>query len=319
MQFIFAGKAHPQDLLGKELIKKVVHQSRSEGFRRKLVFIENYDINIARYLVQGVDVWLNTPRRPYEACGTSGMKAAANGALNLSVFDGWWPEAYDGNNGWAIGSGEEFEDQDYQDKIDANSLYELLENEVVPKFFDRGPDGIPHAWIDMMKNSMASICVTFNSHRMIEDYMEDYYIQAGQAHQVLGENRLDRAQELRDWKQRVRSLWKDVKILDVSLPAGDRVALGEELEVTATIQLGGLRDEEVVVDLTHGLIGQDGDKLANRDITTMRSSEQVSEGVWRFSGTIPGDETGVYGYGIRVLPFHPYLFSPLSMNLITSE
>jgi len=319
VQFIFAGKAHPQDLLGKELIKKVVHQSRSEGFRRKLVFIENYDINIARYLVQGVDVWLNTPRRPYEACGTSGMKAAANGALNLSVLDGWWPEAYDGNNGWAIGGGEEFEDQDYQDKFDANSLYELLENEVVPKFFDRGPDGIPHAWIDMMKNSMASICVTFNSHRMIEDYMEHYYIQAGQAHQVLGENRLARAQELRDWKQRVRNLWKDVKILDVSLPAGDRVALGEDLDVTATIQLGGLRDEEVVVDLTHGLIGHDGDKLANRDITTMRSSEQISEGVWRFSGTIPCDETGVYGYGIRVLPFHPYLFSPLSMNLITSE
>ncbi len=318
VQFIFAGKAHPQDLLGKELIKKVIHQSRSEGFHRKLVFIENYDINIARYLVQGVDVWLNTPRRPYEACGTSGMKAAANGALNLSVLDGWWPEAYDRTNGWAIGSGEEYEDQDYQDRVDSNSLYELLENEVVPKFFDRGPDGLPHAWIDMMKNSMASICVMFNSHRMIEDYMEQYYVQAGQAHQILGENRLARARELRDWKQRVRNLWKDVKILDVSLPAGDRVALGEDLEVTATIRLGGLRDEEVVVDLTNGLMSQDGEKLTNRDITTMRSTEQISEGVWRFSGTIPCDETGVYGYGIRVLPFHPYLFSPLSMNLMTS-
>ena len=317
VQFIFAGKAHPQDHLGKELIKKVVHQSRSEGFRRKLVFLENYDINVARYLVQGVDVWLNTPRRPYEACGTSGMKAAANGVLNLSVLDGWWPEAYDGKNGWAIGSGEEYEDQEYQDKIDSNSLYELLEREVVPRFFDRGPDGLPHAWIDMMKNSMASICVTFNSHRMIEDYMNDYYVQAGQAHQILGENRLDRARELRDWKQKVRNLWKDVKILDVSLPGGDRVALGEELDVIATIRLGGLTKEEVVVDLTHGPIGKDGDKLANRDITAMRSSEKVSEGVWRFSGTIPADETGVYGYGIRVLPFHPYLFSPLSMNLIT--
>ncbi|HTY21991.1 MAG TPA: alpha-glucan family phosphorylase [Desulfomonilaceae bacterium] len=317
VQFIFAGKAHPQDLAGKELIKKVVHQSRSEGFRRKLVFIEDYDINIARYLVQGVDVWLNTPRRPYEACGTSGMKAAANGALNLSILDGWWPEAYNGSNGWAIGSGEEFEDPDYQDKVDSTALYELLENEVVPRFFDRGPDGLPHAWIDMIKNSMATICVRFNSHRMIEDYMNDYYIQAGLAHQVLGETRLSRARELRDWKQKVRSQWKDVKILEVSLPQGDRVALGDELEVNATIQLGGLRDEEVIVDLTHGLIGQDGNQLAGRDITAMRSSGKVAEGVWRFTGTIPCDETGVYGYGIRVLPFHPYLFSPLSMNLLT--
>ena len=281
------------------------------------MFLENYDISIARYLVQGVDVWLNTPRRPYEACGTSGMKAAANGALNLSVLDGWWPEAYDGKNGWAIGSGEEYEDQDYQDKIDSNSLYELLEREVVPRFFDRGPDGLPNAWIDMMKNSMASICVKFNSHRMIEDYMNDYYVQAGLAHQILGENRLERARELRDWKQKVRSLWDNVKILDVSLPGGDRVALGEQLEVTATIRLGGLTNEEVLVDLTHGPIGEDGDKVTNRDVTTMRSSEKLSEGVWRFSGTIPADETGVYGYGIRVLPFHPYLFSPLSMNLIT--
>ncbi len=245
------------------------------------------------------------------------MKAAANGALNLSILDGWWPEAYNGSNGWAIGSGEEFEDPDYQDKVDSTALYELLENEVVPRFFDRGPDGLPHAWIDMIKNSMATICVRFNSHRMIEDYMNDYYIQAGLAHQVLGETRLSRARELRDWKQKVRSQWKDVKILDVSLPQGDRVALGDELEVNATIQLGGLRDEEVIVDLTHGLIGQDGNQLAGRDITAMRSNGKVAEGVWRFTGTIPCDETGVYGYGIRVLPFHPYLFSPLSMNLLT--
>ena len=217
--------------------------------------MENYDINIARYLVQGVDVWLNTPRRPYEACGTSGMKAAANGALNLSVLDGWWPEAYDGNNGWAIGCGEEFEDQDYQDKFDANSLYELLENEVVPKFFDRGPDGLPHAWIDMMKNSMASICVTFNSHRMIEDYMEYYYVQAGQAHQVLGENRLDSGPRIERLETKGQKSLEGCKSIGCFVTGGDRVALGEDLEVTATIQLGGLRDEEVVVDLTHGLVG----------------------------------------------------------------
>jgi starch phosphorylase len=317
VQFIFAGKAHPQDRLGKEMIKQVVHQARSEGFRRKLVFLENYDINMARYLVQGVDVWLNTPRRPNEACGTSGMKAAANGALNLSILDGWWPEAYDGTNGWAIDRGEEYEDTAYQDRVDAASLYDLLEKEVIPLFFDRGPDGHPHAWIEMMKNSMAGICVRFNSHRMIEEYMEDYYMQAGLAHQMLGENRLARARELRDWKQKIRNLWKDVKILDVSLPRGDHLALGEDLDVTATIQLGALRDEEVTVDLCHGMVGQDSEKMINRNVTTMASVEQPSEGVWRFEGTIPCDETGIYAYSIRILPFHPYLFNPLSMSLVT--
>lgn len=316
VQFIFAGKAHPRDRMGKEIIKKVVHQSRSEGFRRRLVFLEDYDINIARYMVQGVDVWLNNPRRPNEACGTSGMKAAANGALNFSILDGWWPEAYDGTNGWAIGNGEEFEDLDYQDRHDANLLYDLLEKEIIPMFFDRGPDGLPHAWIDMMKNSMAKICVKFNSHRMIEEYMEDYYVQAGLAHQILGENRLARAGEIRDWKQKVRNLWKDVQVLDVSMPKGDRGALGDELEVTASVRLGGLTDDEVTVDLCHGIVDQNSDKMISRDLTAMVSTGKVSDDIWSFKGTIPCDETGLYGYNVRVLPFHPYLFNPLSMGLI---
>lgn len=315
VQFIFAGKAHPRDHTGKELIKKVVQQSRQEGFRRKLVFIEDYDLNVARYLVQGVDVWLNNPRRPMEACGTSGMKAAANGALNLSVLDGWWPEAYDGTNGWAVG-GRDYEDPAYQDKVEAEEIYDLLENEVIPLFFDRGPDGIPHRWIQMMKHSMAKVCVQFNSHRMIEEYMEDYYVTAGLAHQILGENRLARAKELRNWKHKVRSLWKDVKILEVSLPAGDRVALGEDLDVTAAIQLGHLSDVEVVVDLCYGPLSQDSETITKRDITVMISRGQQSDGVWKFTGIVPCQETGVYAYRVRVLPFHPCLVNPLSLSLV---
>lgn len=315
VQFIFAGKAHPQDKLGKEIIKKVVHQSRSEGFRRNLVFLENYDINIARYLVQGVDIWLNTPRRPNEACGTSGMKAAANGALNCSILDGWWPEAYDGTNGWAIGNGEEYGDAAYQDRVDADALYHLLEKEIVPLFFDRGPDGLPHGWIEKMKNSMATICVRFNSHRMVEEYMHDYYAQGALAHQVLGESRLARATELRNWKQKVRNAWKDVEVLEVSMPQGDRVALGAELDVTATIRLGELTENEVVVDLVHGTVS-DSDTLLNRDMAAMICEGPSTDGAWRFRGTIPCDETGIYACSIRVLPFHPYLFNPLSMGLV---
>ncbi len=168
----------------------------------------------------------------------------------------------------------------------------------------------------MMKNSMAKICVHFNSHRMIEDYMQEYYSQAGLAHQILGENRLARARDLRDWKQKVRGLWKDVKVLEVSLPRDDRVALGEDLDVAATIQLGQLGKDEVMVDICHGLVGSDGERLLNRDVTGMNFAEQVSEGIFRFTGTIPCDETGIYAYSIRILPFHPYLANPLSMSLV---
>jgi starch phosphorylase len=317
VQFIFAGKAHPVDHHGKELIKKVVHQSRSEGFRRKLVFLEDYDINVARYLVQGVDVWLNTPRRPNEACGTSGMKASANGALNLSILDGWWPEAYDGTNGWAIGSGEEYEDPTYGDQTEATTLYELLENEVIPMFFDRGPDDLPHRWIDMMKHCMATICVRFNSHRMLEEYIDDYYVQAALAHQILGANRLARARELSEWKKKARTVWKDVRVLEVTESRGDRISLGQEFQVSAIIQLGGFQPQEVLVDLCHGRIRPDSDKTAGRQVTAMTSVGPVGDGRWQFDGSIHCDETGVYGYQIRLLPFHPYLFDPLYMNLVT--
>ncbi len=318
VQFIFAGKAHPKDMIGKEIIKKVVHQSRSEGFQRNIVFIEDYDINVARYLVQGCDLWLNTPKRPKEACGTSGMKAAANGVLNLSVLDGWWPEAYDGTNGWSIGGNESYQDSEDEDIVDAEQLYDKLEYEIIPLFFDRAPDGLPHGWIEKMKNSMAKISGYFNSHRMIEQYMEEYYLQAGLAHQILGENKLTRAAELSEWKRKIRSLWKEINVLEVSVPSSDRVSLGQTLQVTASIQLGKLGNEEVVVDLCHGVLGQDGDseKLLNRNITAMVSEEQISPGIWRFKGNINCEETGVFAYNIRVLPFHPYLFNPLSMNLV---
>ncbi|MEW6533518.1 MAG: alpha-glucan family phosphorylase [Thermodesulfobacteriota bacterium] len=317
VQFIFSGKAHPRDGQGKELIKMVVHQARSEGFRRNLVFLEDYDLHVARYLVQGVDVWLNTPRRPNEACGTSGMKAAANGALNMSILDGWWVEGYNGANGWAIGSGEELDDPLYQDQVEARLMYELLENEVVPLFFERGPDGLPHGWIEMMKNSMASICVRFNSHRMIEEYMDDYYIPAGTAHQALGENRYARARGLSEWRKRVRGLWKDVKVLDVSESRGDRISLGEYLTVKASIQLGGLGEHEVLADLCHGRMGPDRDQMIDKSITAMVSVGKSDDGVAHFEGTIHCDDTGVYGYNIRVVPFHPFLFDPLAMNLVT--
>lgn len=315
VQFIFAGKAHPRDNYGKEIIQQVVLQARQEGFRNKLVFLEDYDINLARYMLQGVDVWLNNPRRPMEACGTSGMKAAANGALNVSILDGWWAEAYHEGIGWAIGKGEEFQDEDLQDRVDAEYLYEVLENEVIPTFFDRGPDGHPHNWIEMMKNTMAYCCGEFNSHRMVEDYLEKYYIQAGLAHQILGEKKMNQAREFVNWKHRVRKLWKDLKILDIQAPQGGHVTLGSDMLVEANVNLGELREEEVVVDLCYGRIDPETEEVSHRDVTAMWAEACATDGARKYVGSIPCNETGIYSYNIRILPFHPYLFNPLSMNL----
>jgi len=175
MQIIFSGKAHPRDNMGKELIKQIIHITNDERFRNKIVFLEDYDINIARYLVQGVDVWLNTPIRPKEASGTSGMKVLPNGGLNISVLDGWWDEAYNTKNGWAIGKGEEYSDHGYQDEVESFSLYNILENEVKDVFYNRGVDGLPREWLSIIRESMKSIVPEFNTNRMVKDYTEKYY------------------------------------------------------------------------------------------------------------------------------------------------
>jgi len=176
VQIIFAGKAHPHDTEGKELIRQIVQVSHQERFRHRIVFIEDYDMQVARHLVQGADVWMNTPRRPMEASGTSGMKVAFNGGLNLSILDGWWCEGYQGNNGWAIGKGEVYADLEYQNQVESGALYDLLEKEVVPLFYQSAADGIPRDWVTMVKSSMQSLCPVFSTDRMVEEYAQLFYI-----------------------------------------------------------------------------------------------------------------------------------------------
>ena len=178
VQIIIAGKAHPADNVGKELLKQIIHFIRDERFRQQIVFLEDYDINVARYMVQGVDVWLNTPRRPMEASGTSGMKAAANGVLNLSVLDGWWPEGYSSGTGWTIGWGEEYDDHDYQDAVEGHLLYDTLEREVIPLFYKRDADGLPREWIKDIKTTLKRLGYAFSSNRMVAEYTERFYLDA---------------------------------------------------------------------------------------------------------------------------------------------
>jgi len=183
VQIVLAGKSHPDDKIGKELIRQIVRFAKRKELRRQIVFIEDYDITLARYLVQGADIWLNTPRRPLEACGTSGMKAAANGVLNMSTLDGWWAEAYHPDIGWAIGRGEEYEDYEYQDEVESQSIYDLLEKEIIPLFYDRDDDGLPREWIRRMKATMRTICPEFSSARMVREYCQQFYTPAAEQYQ----------------------------------------------------------------------------------------------------------------------------------------
>src|SRR6185295_9885909 len=203
VQIIFAGKAHPRDHGGKELIAEIHHISRRPEYRRRVVFVEDYDINVARYFVQGVDVWLNNPRRPLEAAGTSGMKVCCNGGLNLSILDGWWVEGYAHDNGWAIGAGEEYTDLTYQDDVESRAIYDLLEQEIVPLFYTRSSDGLPRGWLKVMKRSMGTVCPVFNTNRMVQEYMDKCYSPSADRFDRLTRDKLKGAAALSDWRRRL--------------------------------------------------------------------------------------------------------------------
>jgi len=303
VQIIFAGKAHPKDNEGKEFIRRIVALTHDPRFADRLVFIEDYDINTARYLVQGADVWLNTPRRPLEACGTSGMKSVANGGLHLSILDGWWDEGFQPGLGWAIGRGEEHPGDYPQDEVEGRALYRLLENEVVPLFYRRDAYGLPRGWIGYVKNSLRNLCPAFNSHRMVEDYAEEGYLPASQRYLGLVGNDFAGARELGAWSQRIMENWSQVQVLEVTSPAPPCMIWGQELPISATLRLGGLQPADVAVDAYYGRLGPDG-KFAER-LTHLLEPVGNDDGVWRFEGQVKAQSTGRLGLAVRVVPYHP--------------
>ncbi|MCJ7830019.1 MAG: alpha-glucan family phosphorylase, partial [Desulfobacterales bacterium] len=301
VQFIFAGKAHPRDNEGKDLIRRLVQFARRPKVRNKIIFIENYDIHIARMLVQGADVWLNTPRRPFEACGTSGMKAAVNGVLNLSILDGWWNEGYAEELGWRIGNGEEYIDASYQDGIESQALYNVLENDVLPCFYERKSGTLPARWLKMMKASIRNVLLKFCSHRMVEDYDRRFYVPAiGQLRQ-LTDNQAREAERLMRQREHIRSLWSDIRIdPPVKDPAGP-FRVGEHMRITALAHLGELRPEEVVVQLYYGLL-RSIDSLDTGATEPMEVVEQRDNGDFLFGCTIPCSVSGRFGFTVRIIP-----------------
>lgn len=307
VQLIFSGKAHPADDAGKQLIRTIIQTIKNEPFRGRMVFIEDYDINIARYLVQGADVWLNTPRRPLEACGTSGMKAAANGALSLSILDGWWDEGYLGDNGWAIGAGEEYHNPEYQDQIESRDLYDLLEQSVTPLFYERGIDDIPRDWISMIKRSITSVCPEFNSHRMVSDYVEHSYVPCATTSEVLMKNDFSLLKEMVAWKKRITKDWPSLKIVGVTVDNQSNAIKDHKIDISVTLNVAGHNPDELKVEILHGPINT-YDEFKVRHVTVLDKFRHVeNNGDFVYSGQIPLLYSGLYGYAVRITPYAPYL------------
>ena len=318
VQFIFAGKAHPQDEGGKALIQQVYKFSREEGFENRLVFVEDYDTYIARRLVQGVDLWLNNPLRPLEASGTSGMKLPPNGGLNLSVLDGWWCESYNGNNGWAIGAEIAGGTIEFQSEVDAGSLYQLLENQIIPLYYAK-PDGkLPLAWLQLMRESIRTVTPVFNTHRMVKEYTERLYTPAARAYQEFARDECAAATQLSKWKTKMRKAWTQVIIVDVQVGNKDRqnILVGEALQVSAKVHLGAVDRENVRVEAYHGEAENGG--LRNPAVTVLSESSQADgDGNYLYHGLVPASESGTYGFSVRVVPIHPHLMQTHELRLIT--
>jgi starch phosphorylase len=316
VQFVFAGKAHPRDHGGKELIAEIMQFARRPEFRRRLLFLEDYDMNVCRYLVQGVDVWLNNPRRPLEASGTSGMKVCANGGLNLSILDGWWVEGYARDNGWAIGAGEEYTDLTYQDDVESRAIYDLLEQEIVPLFYTRGSDGLPRGWLRMMKRSISTLAPVFSTSRMVAEYTTTAYLPCAQRFVKLTALNLTAAQSLAAWRRGLVRGWPQVRIGSVEAAGSDPMHVGGELTVKAKVNLGPLSPDDVQVQLFHGLVDSLGE-IPRPSTVLMQTNGAAPEGTtWWFQGTIPCRSSGQYGYTVRILPKHADLANPFEPGLV---
>jgi len=314
VQIIFAGKAHPQDNEGKEVIKHIIHLADNAEFRDRLVFIEDYDLNVARYMVQGSDIWLNNPRRPLEACGTSGMKAAANGAINMSTLDGWWAEGYQLGLGWAIGSGEEYQDLEYQNYVESQAIYDLLERHAVPLFYERGRDNLPRGWIGMMKSSMLNLVGRFNSHRMLQDYIRQLYLPSALHWKKMEMENFKGVREFTAWIQYVKENWSQLRVLAKKADTGRPVQFGQRLKAEVVLQLGRLSPQDLAVDIYYGRVDSKAEFLSRETVPLKEFLQEDGKTVFRRE--IPCQKVGRFGFRVRLLPSHPLLSNPYSLGLI---
>lgn len=315
VQLVIAGKAHPADDGGKKLIQELVRFADDHQVRHRIVFLPNYDIAMALPLYPGCDVWLNNPLRPYEACGTSGMKAALNGGLNLSILDGWWDEWYDGENGWAIPSADGIEDPDHRDDLEATALYDLVENEVAPRFYDRDEDGVPSRWIEMVRHTLKSLGPKVLATRQVRDYVQQLYAPAAVHSRKLNSD-WQGARDLAAWKQRVREGWHGVRVEHVETrDQGETQLVGGSVTVRAYVALGELSPEDVSVQVAYGRTGDD-DQLADVQVVRMTATESYEDARHRYDAQVALERAGAFGYTVRVVPAHEGLASDAELGLV---
>ncbi len=315
VQIIFSGKAHPHDHEGKLLIQEICKFAAQDRFQHRIVFIEDYDICVARCLVAGVDVWLNNPLPLQEASGTSGMKVAVNGGLNLSILDGWWAEAHTSGGGWTIGGGEVYDDRKFQDQVEADAIYDILEKEVVPLFYDRESDTIPHRWVAKIKLAMRNLAPIFNTKRMVSEYADKLYFSTHRRWDLLNRDDVQRGKALAHWKSHLQEHWSRIKIKGVEDEHISEIGIGEELNVKSYVDLAALSPHDVNVQIYHGTLNEDGEINAE-DTIPMESRGQLDDGTHLFEGAISSYKTGLHGYTVRILPCHDDLHNPHDLALI---
>jgi starch phosphorylase len=313
VQIIFAGKAHPADDPGKGLIQQIYRLSRSKEFLGKVIFLENYDIDMARYLVSGTDLWLNNPIRPYEASGTSGQKAALNGQPNCSILDGWWAEGYTGQNGWAIGEEREYHDQEIQAEADSLSLYRLLEDEIIPAFFEHDEAGLPRRWLSTMKEAIRTCTPQFSMRRMLKEYTTNFYVPEMRQGLQIEQNHFEQVRTLAAWKERIRQHWNRVELYVDGRREG-QLSLGESIDVHAWVRANGLTPEDLCVELVYG---ETHDELAlTQHSQLMTYVKREQDGSYRYDIQLKPDDSGNLAYNVRVVPCHPALTEKYALGLI---
>jgi starch phosphorylase len=315
IQLVIAGKSHPADETGKRLIQRLVQFADDPVVRHRIVFLPNYDIKMAQTLYPGCDVWLNNPLRPFEACGTSGMKSALNGGLNLSILDGWWDEWYDGENGWAIPTADGVEDPERRDDLEAAALYELMENEVAPRFYARDAAGLPQRWLEMVRHTFSSLGPKVLASRMVADYVRQLYLPAAASGRAVEPAR---AHELAAFKARVRTAWPQVRVDHVdSSGVSDSPQVGDELQVRAVVWIDGLSPSDVEVQVVHGRVSP-SDTITDSVTQPLEYAESQDGGRYVFEGTVKLRRTGPFGYTVRVLPAYRGLASAAELGLVTN-
>jgi starch phosphorylase len=317
VQIVIAGKSHPADDGGKQLIAQMVRFADDPAVRHRITFLPDYDIGMARFLYWGVDVWLNNPLRPLEACGTSGMKAALNGALNLSILDGWWDEWFDGDNGWAIPSADGVADPDRRDDLEAAALYDLIEKNVATRFYDRNSDGVPTRWVQMVRHTLKTLGPKVLATRMVAEYVRRLYAPAAIAAAEMAADDYAAAKALAAWSREIVDRWRGVAVLHVDslLSSASDPQVGDTLTLRAEVALAGISPDDVQVEAVYGSADQE-DRLTDLAVVALQPLEGT-DGTIRYEGEIPLNRTGGFGYTVRVLPKNDLLVNPAELGLVS--